>query len=295
MTGIITADWHIRPDKPRCRRDADWESFQEACVKFLVDEANSYGCKLVIVGDLFNTPNVPARLITMLINQFSRLNEMVYLLAGNHDLPYHSSENIDNSSIGILMALSKGHVKINADKELGKLGIYSNFNDEETGTDTGIVFTHTLTFPDMKSIPPNVDAVTAEDLLAKYPKAKWIFTGDMHMAFWVVHKGRNVLNPGCLNRQVADYKDYKPQAWFVDTDRKLVEPVIVPDDADMVDDEYLRAEEEREDRIGAFIDTVKKSGKVTLSFVDNMRTAIEGNRKTLDKATVSTIHELMEE
>jgi len=295
MQGLISADWHLRADKPRCRLDDDWEETQRATVEHIITIANKRNTDLFIVGDLFDTPVVPMRLVVMLIEELSKIKQHVYFIAGNHDLPYHSSENINNSAIGILNSMKGNHLKITG----GSVGIhaaYANFGDEIVGDKhTKKLFLHTLVFPNTKSIPPNCEAVTASQLLAEHKWADWIFTGDMHTGFHYEKDERHVVNPGCILRQAADMVDYKPIMYYVNTEKNIVEEIELPDTGEMVTDSYLRAEEERDDRITAFVEGIKRGEKISLSIVDNIKNAIKKNKKTLEPSIICMIEKLVEE
>ena len=102
MKMLITADWHLRADRPRCRTDEDWMQTQENTLRQIADYANEYGVPVVIIGDLVNTPQVTDRVKSMFLKFCNQIQERVYLLAGNHDLPYHSWENRESSTFGIL-------------------------------------------------------------------------------------------------------------------------------------------------------------------------------------------------
>lgn len=288
MRGIICADLHLRADCPRCRIDDDWEATQRKALEFIVMQANSYDCDLYIDGDIFNTATVPMRIITMLIDVLSQLNKRAYFIAGNHDLPYHSVENIANSAIGVLCSAANNNATIKMNPDGMHFGAETECEDE-------IIYIHSLVFASKKDIPPNCEAMSASDVLKKYPNAKWIFTGDMHKAFHYEKNGRHVVNPGCMLRQAADMIDYKPLCYFVCTDDESVEPIYIPDTTKMVDDAYLRAEEQREERITAFVECIKKNGKITLSIIDNLKNAMKNNKKSLDAPTINMIETLMEE
>jgi len=291
MKSIITADLHLRPDRPRCRIDDDWLGFQEATIKFIVEEANKRNCLLSIIGDVFGkeSPNVPNYITAMFLRYMLQVKKGVRLLAGNHDLPYHSWENVNSSSFGIVNSIIGDKIKYFDD-----LGSWAHFNEEPESPDQEIQFLHRLVFENLKSLPPNVKACTAQDLLNEFPNAKWIFTGDMHKHFHYEKKGRHVINPGCIIRQASDFINYKPIIYYVDTEKNIVEEIELPDvNIKLVDDSYIKIEEERENRVGAFVEGVKKSGKISLSFIDNINVALEKNNN-LSKATIKEIRELME-
>lgn len=291
MKFFVTADLHLRADKPRCRLDDNWELFQDRCLEFISDQAAELNVPLVIVGDIFNTPVVPPRILNSFLFHMRKVKKGVYFLLGNHDLPYHSFSNVENCSGGVLWNLvNSGGVF----KNLDEIGQWAMFGEDIRGKETGLLFLHTLTFPSAKDIPPNVEAFTASELLQKYPKAEYIFTGDMHKKF--VHyslDNRKVINPGCLNRQSANEIDYDCSIYFIDTEEGIIQDIIVFDNSEMVTDEYLKREEEREDRISAFIEGIQSGKKVSLSFLDNLDAHIQENKYS--DSTKNMIKRLMEE
>ena len=207
MKAIISSDWHIRADRPRCRIDENWEETQSSVVEEIINICNKYNCPLIITGDLFDTPNVPARLIVMLIEQFSKINKKVHFLAGNHEMPYHSIDNVENSAIGILNSLAREHNKIV--DGMSEYGEWAYFNSKIKGKKTGLLFIHRLVFENIKSMPPNVNAITAQDLLKEYPDMKYIFVGDNHGTFHYEKNGKHVINPGTIIKQSINEKSYR--------------------------------------------------------------------------------------
>ncbi len=53
-------------------------------------------------------------------------------------------------------------------------------------------------------------------------------------------------------------------------------------------------EEERDNRITAFVEGIKKSTNISLSIIDNIEKAINKNKKTLDEDTIKMIRSLVE-
>jgi len=144
-------------------------------------------------------------------------------------------------------------------------------------------------------VPPFIDGFTAKEMLERFPIAKYICTGDNHHGFIYEDNYRYVINPGCLIRQTADLKDYQPFIVYLDMEKEIVKKIFVPDDCDIVDDEYLKDEEKRNDRIEAFVDSIKKGKNVSLSFEDNLRKAVLKNKKEIGKGVIDIIQEIMEE
>lgn len=266
MRAVVTADWHLRGERPVCRTDADWIATQRKAIRFVLRTARTMKLPLYIVGDIFHTPRVATEVTVMLLDELRQATD-TWILAGNHDLPYHSYDNVAMSSFGILR-----HV-------LPEIGSEQGFDATPFGLDapTGkeIAFTHQLVFPDEASKPSLSVGKTAADILEQFPDAKWVFCGDYHHAFHYEHDGRHVVNPGCILRQAADMMDYEPSVYLVDTTAGTVERIPVPDPGEVVTDAHLRKAEEREDRIGAFLEQLRMPGTVTLSFRDNLERKLE--------------------
>lgn len=295
MKALVTADWHLRIDRPRCRLDSDWLGFQTECIHSVVEIANSNKVPIIIVGDLFDACNVPSIIIVTFLKEMNRAKYGYYLLAGNHDLPYHSPENLSRSSIGVLLSMAEYSGITIKTIEWPDVR-WRNFGDMWNGPENAdIVFDHRLVFEKAKDLPPNVNAPTAQEMLSEFPDAKWIFVGDMHRAFVYEKKGRYVINPGCLNRQSADFIDYTPVVMLVNTESSKVSLVEIGDSGPMVTDSYLKTEKERENRLDAFVESIKKDDNFTLSFVANIERAISMNKKSLKPGTLKTIHRLIEE
>ena len=292
MKCIITADWHIRSNLPRCRQDEDWFKTQERALKQIRLFANKNDCPVFVVGDIFHSiGETNFQCIQMIQRMARKLDNGLYMLAGNHDLPYHSSENLDRSAVGILLrSYGIGKIKDYFNNiEIENVSA-ANF-DEEDNKDAEIVFKHVLCFPDMKSLPPNVDALTAKDLLSEFPNAKWIFTGDMHKNFHYEKNGRHVVNPGCMLRQAVDFKDYQPGFYFIDTDKNIVDFQLIIDDEKFIDDSYILREKEKEERIQAFADKIGEVESVSLDYIDNVKSAMMTSK--LSGELKETINELV--
>jgi DNA repair exonuclease SbcCD nuclease subunit len=297
MSKIIwTADWHLVADKPRCRIDEDWLGFLDKIMQFIVKTANDKKAILGIGGDLFGrkSPNVPNYIVTMFLKNVLKVKLGTRILAGNHDQPGHNFDYIEKSSFGILDAFITGNENNGRLNYIDDLGSWSHFNGEVKNPNQELQFVHRLVFNNAKSIPPNVQASTAQELLDEYPNAKMILVGDNHGSFVYKKNGRYLINPGSIYRGNASQKEYKPSVYFIDTDKEIIEQIFLPDTDLMVEDEYLIEEEEKENHIGAFVEKLKKNEAIELDFMKNIEKALLINKK-LSKETVSMINYLCSE
>lgn len=284
MRMIITADWHIRNTRPRCRIDEDWIKTQQRALNQIAEICENKNAPLMVVGDIFNSNSDTSFECINMVQKLADYIGGIYILAGNHDLPYHSSENIDKSAIGVLLQ-SENVFKI---EDYSDEFSAPNFDEERNSM--LYMFIHTLTIPS-KDKPEFIECETPESLLEKYPTAKWIFTGDYHKNFVYKKDGRYVINPGCLIRQVSDMKDYQCGVYFVDTEKEIIEFIPIIDNEELVNDEYIIRENEREGRIESFVNKLKDVESVSLDFIDNVEKALLVNE--IDEKLKDCIKELI--
>ncbi len=289
MKLIITADWHIRATMPRCRVDIDWIETQRKALNQIVKISKVKDAPVMVVGDLFHSNSDTTFECVQMVQQVADELGGLYVLAGNHDLPYHSSENIERSAIGVLF---KSHNVFSIKDYFCSHNVSAANFDGKDNENAEMVFKHVLTFPDAKSLPPNVDALTAKDLLNEFPNAKWIFTGDYHHNFHYQKNGRHVINPGCLLRQASDMKDYQCGVYLVDTDKEIAEFVPIIDNEQFVDDSYILKEEERTERIENFVNKLADTKNISLDFKENVYRAIQQNK--FSDEMINMLEELME-
>lgn len=275
MNLILTADFHLRKDYPRCRTDEDWEQTQINIVRFILDTAVKHNCDVWNIGDVFHQPRQPEEIINIILDLLKKpkyKNTMMFVDPGNHDLLHNNIKNINKCAIGVLLN-GKGVEKI------------------IRSIDDPIVTEHTLVWPSEKVKPSMASGVTPDEMFEKYPKAKWIFTGDYHHNF-VAKKGKQTLvNPGCINRQAADMIDYEPIIYYVNTDTGEIKPIKLPDTEDVVTDAHIQKNSERNERMNSFIELLSDKKNVTLDFVSNVKAKIPEIKNKLTKEIVNEVLE----
>ena len=271
MKALFCSDLHLKGEKPIARLDTDWLETQRQMLGFIVTQANNRNVDLYLVGDIFDTPRVATEVLNMAIEELQYCENKVYVLVGNHEAPGHDPiEALKSGSVGVLCKVFND-VRDSVDVTAHHFG-----NDGKgLGTDGGrIRLTHQLVFEKPEDLPPNGKGKYADQLLDEFQEDGWIICGDMHQAFHHIRKStggtRHVVNLGCTIRHKASELDYTPSCWYIDTDTELAERIAIPDDPAMVSRNHLEHIEEKDGRISAFLEVVKGSGAVTLSFMDNL-------------------------
>lgn len=284
MKILFCTDLHLREDKPICRLDQDWIDTQKKQIEFISQTASAEQVDAVLIGgDLFHRSQVPDFIKNMVISVFSEIPAAIYAIAGQHDLPYHSFDRINQSSFGVLR-----NTKVILDPSFCS---FAHYGQGKNGTSDMVVI-HESIFPSYKDVPPGMKAKVASEIFEEYSE-KWILSGDIHHGFHIKLKDRHLIMGGCMNRQASDMIDYEPVVWIIDTSTDEVRSIPIPDDVNMVTDNHIQEREEREDRIAAFIKLVKDSKSVSLDFDKNVEEAIRMTPE-MAKGVKEKIQNLME-
>lgn len=277
---IHCADLHLTPFRPLCRKDSDWIATQRGILRTIVRIADQKDAEISVGGDVFDGAHTSPEILNMLLEEFGSYRKPVHMIGGNHSLLYHNDDNVNVSSIGAVK-----HAKTSI--------IYYDSQDFNTSGpyEHGIILTadirmvHVLTFPPGMEPPYGSKAVTPQYLLDKYPE-KYILLGDYHQAFIYSKDGRYVINPGCTLIHSADLIDYRPRVFYIDLEKEIVETIFLPHDPEQVTDNHLEEKRARDEKYAAFIQTIKKQGKLSLSFEANLDKAMEQENLPQDIADI---------
>lgn len=192
-SAILTADWHIRADTPECRTD-NFLLAQEKKVKFIVDLAKKYNCPILIAGDIGNKHQWP----NWLLRWFAWVVKDVDIIAipGQHDLPGHRLDQLDNSAQGVLSITDvidlRTNVFISKEKDFELVSYpyslpivnYKKYFPEwdymEKRYPT-VAITHQMIIKD--KLWPDQVAPRGNVILKKFPEYDLILSGDNHTPF----------------------------------------------------------------------------------------------------------------
>lgn len=274
MKILITADWHIKGERPICRTDDDWLLSQKATIDEIRSIFEFHDCEQMwVLGDVFDAPRCSTKAVNMLISSLMTFpTDSVRILCGNHDLKDHNIDNLEECSIGTLCKFFKTVPTV-----VDKFSVSAEpFGMDDYGTNADVVCTHQLTFPNAEARPIEDCGVLAQDLLDRWPNAKIIFTGDYHHSFIYSGPGhRHVVNPGCINIQKADELDYEPSVFIWDTSENTVDKVMLDPQREMCTRDHIEAREQKEEMLAEVVEMIKGGAEITLDFDSNLSAAIE--------------------
>ncbi len=219
------------------------------------------------------------------IQLFSDYPEIAYYVnIGNHDLPYHSVENIEQSLIGVLHKM--GFIEITPALLYDSINIYFfSYGDElknyKEPNGCSICVIHENIF--QNQVPPYMNGYTAKELTEKLPDYDLYLCGHNHEQFIWSDNNKIVLNGGSLMRLTTKQADFKPAFWEIAVDELLEKPLmkcknisvqrhyldIVPN---MISDEHLRNK-----TIETFVESTQEfsEGKEVFDFRKDVENELE--------------------
>ena len=253
-----SADWHLRPEAPRCRLDKEWNLTMENMIKYILSVSKKTKSRLLLVGDLFDTSQQPPWIVNMVLNMIHDAD----VFAGNHDFKYRNMNEIEHSSIGHILKNPKYKAFI------------PEFEDGFVQYADNILLCHKLVYaPENSELAKFKTGTSCETLIEEAkefdPEVKWILIGDNHHKFhYISDAGVHIVNPGSPMIYKADMIGEECGFYIVDTDKNTVDFHQVPDSEDLVTDQYLRDQEERSDNLQAIVQVMNENEVETMDFFE---------------------------
>jgi len=138
-----------------------------------------------------------------------------------------------------------------------------------------ILIWHHMTYT--KAPFPGAKGGMAAGMLRKYPY-DLIVTGDNHQSFSEEYKGRLLVNPGNITRQVADQADFQPRValWYAE-DNKIIW-IHLPIQEGVISREHIEHKEQRDKRIEAFVSRLDGDWEASMSFEENLNIFLNTNK-----------------
>lgn len=296
---IMTSDWHLREDTPVARTD-DYAEAQWHALKRINQLSYQYDIPVLHAGDLVHKwrPIKPS----LYPGFFGRVNQMLpkqfFVVPGQHDLPEHRLELLNESALQLLMPY-RGSILWQAGvwTEIVK-GVrvraypYGTTPEPADRTDGfKICAAHFLTWHKDKPFPGCKDD-NAMTVLKRLKGYDLILVGDNHQTFQVEYRARTLLSPGSLMRMTAKQMEHKP-AVFLLYRNGTIKRMPLPVRKNALTREHLEEKEVRQKRFGAYVDRVGKGMAHELDYCERLRQWMKGNmtRQEVRKALNTAMEE----
>lgn len=261
MKILATSDWHLHSAKPICRIDENWVDTQKKCLDLLAEYINTHEIDiLAISGDVFDTPSVIPSVSNIFYDFVNKIDVPIYMIGGNHDLPYHQYKYVDGCSYyGAYLFASKSNNQAANNINIDCFDFSEELLEDNTLKDErDVALIHYFSVKNENDrVPRDTKCLTSGDILKTLEKTRITIIGDNHQA-WYVRKGdRLVVNCGTLLKRNATEANYDTGFYVVDTETLDVEKVSLFDfEKDYIDTSYLSIKKHLEETEGINYDSL---------------------------------------
>jgi len=263
-SAILCSDLHLREDTPIGRTD-DYMQAQLRKLEFLWAEADKYQVPIFCSGDIFHKAKSSPYLESITINC---LPEDMTIIPGQHDLPNHNIDNYGKSSLNVLETAQEAlHMHRVAYNDIATFDYIRRI---------GLI--HTMVQKPNDKQDEIIGGTNAITLLRKYPDLDLIVSGDNHKPFIVEYEGRLLVNPGSMMRMTAAQIDHKPRVYLWYAEDNTVEPAYYPIEENVISREHIEIQEQRDERIDAFVSRINDDYEIGLSFEKNLEEFFLSNK-----------------
>jgi len=282
---ILTSDWHIRGDRPICRTDNYLEA-QKRKIETIISLALKYDCPIIIAGDIGHKPIWGDRLLNQTIETL-QVDVPIIAIAGQHDLLHHKLNEWKEGGLGVLDKSLKNFTVQTGYLTIGKqdnIGIHcfpysKQITNEEQTRDKLVAVCHTMVLKSQKDkLWHDQIASSAKWHLKKYPCYDLIVTGDNHQSFAIEYEGRWLVNAGSIMRMTANQIDHRPSVYIWYSEDNRVERAYLPVEENVISREHIEETERRDERIESFVNRLKETEELGLSFENNIEEFFRANR-----------------
>jgi DNA repair exonuclease SbcCD nuclease subunit len=293
---LVCADVHLSDSPPRCRAgEKDWYVTQWRVLQQVNGIARSKGVsKVLVAGDLFHKPRVSPKLEALAIQAFQRFKIKWEAIPGQHDLPGHSMDSIDESSFNVLCqagVLSFPHSLICS------VPYGESIAECLKETQCCVAIAHELLWvtQPFPGAPDQGNALRIDRDIPETP-CKLLFTGDNHQPFEYVGKNITIINCGSLMRRTADQEDHRPSVVLVNSDLSFERIYLDTSEDVFVVPENIKQEstEDKDGEMKAFLEALGDASVEKDLDLDNVLSVVYERKKT-SESTRQLIKEIQNE
>lgn len=286
---IFTSDWHFRDTIPRCRIDDYFQAQKNKLDQVKEIQRINNNCPVFDCGDLLDKCKSSPFLEGWLMDN---LPDNFYTIAGNHDLPNHRIEDLENGSLGVLVKSGKVDLlNYNIVEQVSIFG-FDYGSDLKTPKElindsmhVNIALVH-----EFISLDKFIKFITPEQLTEKLPGFDFIFCGHNHQNFGDYVNDCQVINIGSMMRMDADQVNYE-SGFYVMYEDYTIKRILFNIEKDVIDRKYLDQKSKTSERLLSFIESVTGKYEIGNNFKENLRKSVscvynisEGVKKKITQA-----------
>jgi len=271
----IFGDTHYTNRGPSKRKD-DFFATQLAKTAEALTIFDTFKVEYVLQsGDLFDTHSPANRVKAAVISLLKEHKRKFYCIAGQHDISGHSLGTLPNSPLAVLAASRDIELVGEEGTRLRPPGTRARDEVHVYGASFGAAVPKPK-YPDVynvliihamigdRELYPGQHLVKPQRFLAKYPQFNLVVAGDYHYSFKANHKGRTIVNAGCLVRKTVSIYDleHKPSVVTFDTETSEVtfHPLTITPSEEVFD--LTKNTTKNSFDVEGFIDAIKRSSEV---------------------------------
>ena len=293
VLAIITADIHLRQNKPVCRND-DFFKEQEKKLDYILNLQKKHGVPILDAGDVFDKAVSSLFLNCFILEKIKKINNKIITIPGNHDLVNHSLELFKKSNLYLLSLASTNFYVLRNDlineyyeilpdvvvygqeycTKLPKINVLEKHIKYKK-----ILLLHAMIFEKEKN--KYIEGHTAKEILNKYKNFDIIITGHNHKTFVVQNNKQILINPGSLMRMSIDQINHKPSIFLL-YDDFTIQQQNIPIADNVFDNTYIeiqKLKKENKIKIEKFINNInKKNIKSNKDYITNVENYIIKNK-----------------
>ncbi len=290
---LFCSDLHLTSQVPDCRDPETWIQDQEGMLNVLIDTVNGYKVPLCIAGDIFHRSKEDPIIESMIIRKLLQLDYPCYTIPGQHDMPGHSYERLNESSYDVLRATRAIHhcpayepLKYDCAYLCGV-----PYGQDISGTnwkrDNLVLMAHQMVYT-LEPFPGAPESGNINSVYKQIKAFRLAVFGDNHQGFVHKKKDKMIINCGVAIQRTRAEIEYQPYAYLLYSDFSI-EKIKLP-----TTDKFIKKVQKRsQDQFDVFISTLKEKQEVSLSFRENLKQTL--TLMKADKELQDMVWDIMEE
>lgn len=282
VEAILFADVHLCQKPPLARSsETDWLLTQRDYLRQVRTLAEQHQCPVVIAGDLFDKWSSSSEVVNLALDE---LPDRTYCCRGNHDLPWHSNDDVRRSSYYTLMKAEKIiDLQAGRPESVGPLRLWGFPWGSEIrplkkahGLCLEVAVIHKYVFTAKVGNHPGADQSGRLKNLAPILKTYHaVLIGDNHLSWSARLKETSILNPGAFMRRRFDEIKHKPHVGLLLSSGRIEKHYL-----DVSKDKFADVPPEamRENNFDQLVKELSDLGDSAADFSESVRRFIEANK-----------------